>query len=128
MIGGERTWPYGSAPTNTATGCRQTRRTVPQIDRDNQMTMAGILTTAMLTHAFGERGLATYVVLAEQREVYLVRTNGHDSNQKRVPVCVPVRSAPQGEPTGTHGHSIGVYPGQRFRSSGRLILPKLTVR
>jgi hypothetical protein len=28
MIGGERAWPYGSALTNTATGCRQTRRTV----------------------------------------------------------------------------------------------------
>ncbi|MET9064197.1 hypothetical protein ACWDR1_26640 [Streptosporangium sandarakinum] len=27
----------------------------------------------MLTHAFGERGLATYMVLDEQREVYLVR-------------------------------------------------------
>ncbi|MEU0521024.1 hypothetical protein [Streptosporangium sp. NPDC006007] len=27
----------------------------------------------MLTHAFGERGLATYVVLDEQREVYLIR-------------------------------------------------------
>ncbi|MEU4695879.1 hypothetical protein [Nonomuraea dietziae] len=27
----------------------------------------------MLTHAFGERGLATYVVLEQQRETYLVR-------------------------------------------------------
>ncbi|MEV4159800.1 hypothetical protein [Nonomuraea dietziae] len=27
----------------------------------------------MLTHAFGERGLATYVVLERQRETYLVR-------------------------------------------------------
>jgi hypothetical protein len=27
----------------------------------------------MLTHPFGERGLATYVVLDQQREVYLVR-------------------------------------------------------
>ncbi|MBT2235145.1 hypothetical protein [Nonomuraea sp. NEAU-A123] len=27
----------------------------------------------MLTHPFGERGLATYVVLDRQREVYLVR-------------------------------------------------------
>ncbi|AWS48123.1 hypothetical protein DKM19_02255 [Streptosporangium sp. 'caverna'] len=27
----------------------------------------------MLTHAFGERGLATYMVLEEQREVYLIR-------------------------------------------------------
>ncbi|MER5420743.1 hypothetical protein [Streptosporangium roseum] len=27
----------------------------------------------MLTHALGERGLATYVVLDEQREVYLIR-------------------------------------------------------
>jgi hypothetical protein len=27
----------------------------------------------MLTHTFGERGLATYVVLDRQREVYLVR-------------------------------------------------------
>jgi hypothetical protein len=27
----------------------------------------------MLTHAFGERGLATYLVLDEQREVYLLR-------------------------------------------------------
>ncbi|MFI7036395.1 hypothetical protein ACIBI0_06895 [Microbispora rosea] len=27
----------------------------------------------MLTHPFGERGLATYVVLEEQRESYLVR-------------------------------------------------------
>ncbi|MFG1997715.1 hypothetical protein ACGFNU_01050 [Spirillospora sp. NPDC048911] len=27
----------------------------------------------MLTHTFGERGLATYVVLEEQREVYLIR-------------------------------------------------------
>jgi hypothetical protein len=27
----------------------------------------------MLTHAFGERGLATYLVLEEQREVYLLR-------------------------------------------------------
>ncbi|MFF5262216.1 hypothetical protein ACFY4C_25040 [Actinomadura viridis] len=27
----------------------------------------------MLTHAFGERGLATYIVLDEQREVYLIR-------------------------------------------------------
>ncbi|WP_165900484.1 hypothetical protein [Microbispora triticiradicis] len=27
----------------------------------------------MLTHAFGERGLATYVVLEEQRETLLVR-------------------------------------------------------
>ncbi|GAB1819438.1 hypothetical protein [Herbidospora sp. RD11066] len=27
----------------------------------------------MLTHAFGERGLATYVVLDHQREVYLIR-------------------------------------------------------
>ena len=27
----------------------------------------------MLTHPFGERGLATYVVLDLQREVYLVR-------------------------------------------------------
>ncbi|MBG0833320.1 hypothetical protein HS041_37085 [Planomonospora sp. ID67723] len=27
----------------------------------------------MLTHAFGERGLATYVVMDEQREVYLIR-------------------------------------------------------
>jgi hypothetical protein len=27
----------------------------------------------MLTHAFGERGLATYMVLEEQREVYLSR-------------------------------------------------------
>jgi hypothetical protein len=29
----------------------------------------------MLTHAFGERGLATYVVLDEQREVYLLRVS-----------------------------------------------------
>jgi hypothetical protein len=27
----------------------------------------------MLTHAFGELGLATYLVLEEQREVYLLR-------------------------------------------------------
>ncbi len=27
----------------------------------------------MLTHAFGERGLATYLVLEERREVYLLR-------------------------------------------------------
>lgn len=27
----------------------------------------------MLTHLFGERGLATYVVLDRQREVYLIR-------------------------------------------------------
>ena len=27
----------------------------------------------MLTHAFGERGLATYLVLEEQREVHLLR-------------------------------------------------------
>lgn len=27
----------------------------------------------MLTHAFGERGLATYVVLEHRREIYLVR-------------------------------------------------------
>ncbi|GAA2446521.1 hypothetical protein GCM10010191_74470 [Actinomadura vinacea] len=27
----------------------------------------------MLTHAFGERGFATYVVLEEQREVYVIR-------------------------------------------------------
>ncbi|GGK53725.1 hypothetical protein Ppa06_13980 [Planomonospora parontospora subsp. parontospora] len=27
----------------------------------------------MLTHAFGERGLATYIALGEQREVYLIR-------------------------------------------------------
>jgi hypothetical protein len=27
----------------------------------------------MLTHAFGERGLATYLVLEEQREVYVIR-------------------------------------------------------
>jgi hypothetical protein len=27
----------------------------------------------MLTHAFGERGLATYIALDEQREVYLIR-------------------------------------------------------
>jgi hypothetical protein len=27
----------------------------------------------MLTHAFGERGFATYVVLEEQREVYMIR-------------------------------------------------------
>ncbi|MET8141562.1 hypothetical protein ABZU32_14745 [Sphaerisporangium sp. NPDC005288] len=27
----------------------------------------------MLTHTFGERGLATYVVMEEQREVYLIR-------------------------------------------------------
>ncbi|WP_061296666.1 hypothetical protein [Herbidospora cretacea] len=27
----------------------------------------------MLTHAFGERGLATYVILDRQREVYLIR-------------------------------------------------------
>jgi hypothetical protein len=27
----------------------------------------------MLTHTFGERGLATYVVMDEQREVYLIR-------------------------------------------------------
>lgn len=27
----------------------------------------------MLTHAFGERGLATYLVLEEQREVFLLR-------------------------------------------------------
>ncbi|KAB2348331.1 hypothetical protein [Actinomadura rudentiformis] len=27
----------------------------------------------MLTHTFGERGLATYIVLEEQREVYLIR-------------------------------------------------------
>ena len=27
----------------------------------------------MLTHAFGESGLATYLVLDEQREVYLLR-------------------------------------------------------
>ncbi|GII57471.1 hypothetical protein Pth03_58600 [Planotetraspora thailandica] len=27
----------------------------------------------MLTHAFGERGLATYIVLEDQRETYLVR-------------------------------------------------------
>ncbi|MEV0147243.1 MULTISPECIES: hypothetical protein [unclassified Nonomuraea] len=27
----------------------------------------------MLTHAFGERGLTTYVILERQREVYLVR-------------------------------------------------------
>lgn len=27
----------------------------------------------MLTHTFGERGLATYLVLEEQREVYLLR-------------------------------------------------------
>lgn len=27
----------------------------------------------MLIHAFGERGLATYLVLEEQREVYLLR-------------------------------------------------------
>ncbi|GAA0974180.1 hypothetical protein GCM10009555_030030 [Acrocarpospora macrocephala] len=27
----------------------------------------------MLTHPFGERGLATYVVLDQQRETYLVR-------------------------------------------------------
>ena len=27
----------------------------------------------MLTHVFGERGLATYLVLEEQREVYLLR-------------------------------------------------------
>ncbi|GAA2886130.1 hypothetical protein GCM10010517_49810 [Streptosporangium fragile] len=27
----------------------------------------------MLTHAFGERGLATYIVLDEQREVCLIR-------------------------------------------------------
>ncbi|GLX02692.1 hypothetical protein [Microtetraspora sp. NBRC 16547] len=27
----------------------------------------------MLTHAFGERGLATYVALEHQRETYLVR-------------------------------------------------------
>ncbi|MBG0813807.1 hypothetical protein [Planomonospora sp. ID82291] len=27
----------------------------------------------MLTHAFGERGLATYIVLDEQREIYLIR-------------------------------------------------------
>ncbi|GAA4512700.1 hypothetical protein GCM10023191_078830 [Actinoallomurus oryzae] len=27
----------------------------------------------MLTHAFGERGLATYLVLEEQREVHVLR-------------------------------------------------------
>ena len=27
----------------------------------------------MLTHVFGERGLATYLVLEERREVYLLR-------------------------------------------------------
>ncbi|REE96906.1 hypothetical protein DFJ69_2359 [Thermomonospora umbrina] len=27
----------------------------------------------MLTHTFGERGLATYLVLDERREVYLLR-------------------------------------------------------
>jgi hypothetical protein len=27
----------------------------------------------MLTHTFGERGLATYIVLEHQRETYLVR-------------------------------------------------------
>jgi len=27
----------------------------------------------MLTHEFGEAGLATYLVLEEQREVYLLR-------------------------------------------------------
>jgi hypothetical protein len=27
----------------------------------------------MLIHTFGERGLATYLVLEEQREVYLIR-------------------------------------------------------
>ncbi|WP_119727739.1 hypothetical protein [Thermomonospora amylolytica] len=27
----------------------------------------------MLTHAFGEQGLATYLVLEEQREVYVLR-------------------------------------------------------
>jgi hypothetical protein len=27
----------------------------------------------MLTHAFGERGLATYLVLEERREVHLLR-------------------------------------------------------
>lgn len=27
----------------------------------------------MLTHTFGERGLTTYVVMDEQREVYLIR-------------------------------------------------------
>lgn len=27
----------------------------------------------MLTHVFGEAGLATYLVLEEQREVYLLR-------------------------------------------------------
>jgi hypothetical protein len=27
----------------------------------------------MLTHAFGERGLATYLVLEEQREVHILR-------------------------------------------------------
>ncbi|MEU9885491.1 hypothetical protein [Sphaerisporangium sp. NPDC051011] len=27
----------------------------------------------MLTHTFGERGLATYLVLEEQREVYVIR-------------------------------------------------------
>ncbi|MGH3505109.1 MAG: hypothetical protein ACRDQA_30085 [Nocardioidaceae bacterium] len=27
----------------------------------------------MLTHAFGERGLTTYLVLEERREVYLLR-------------------------------------------------------
>lgn len=27
----------------------------------------------MLTHTFGERGLATYIVLDEQREVYVIR-------------------------------------------------------
>ncbi|WP_067823542.1 hypothetical protein [Actinomadura kijaniata] len=27
----------------------------------------------MLTHAFGEYGLATYIVLEEQREVYVLR-------------------------------------------------------
>lgn len=32
----------------------------------------------MLIHTFGERGLATYLVLEEQREVYLIRMSGHD--------------------------------------------------
>lgn len=30
-------------------------------------------TANMLTHAFGERGLATYLVLEDRREVYVLR-------------------------------------------------------
>lgn len=72
----------------------------------------------MLTHPFGERGLATYVVLERQGEVYVVRIEWPQVRVRRVPVVTAIG----GESRLLTVTRLASCPGQRFLCSGAMIL------